>query len=85
MNSHSPDPPVCTAAREDHSPMCRVGAVKRMGVRGVSLKGATAKRRPPETLTNADFKVLESKSNIFLTTSVYFKTQILNGYKTHFA
>ena len=29
------------------------------------LKGGDAKTRPPETLTNADFKILYSKTNSF--------------------
>ena len=29
------------------------------------LKGEEAKTRPPETITNADFKILYSKKNLF--------------------
>ena len=29
------------------------------------VKGGDAKTRPPETLTNADFKILYSKKNLF--------------------
>ena len=38
-----------------------------------TVKGVPAKMRPPETLTNADFKVLYRTNILFLTTSVYFQ------------
>ena len=51
---------------------------------GGDLKGGDAKTRPPETLTNADFKILYSKNYLFLTTSAYFLNEnlelILNAY-----
>ena len=37
------------------------------------IKGAPARTRPPETLTNADFKLLYRTNILFLTTSVYFQ------------
>ena len=49
------------------------------------LKGAPAKTRLPETLTNADFELLESKSNLFFDNISVFWKKILNSYKAHFS
>ena len=41
------------------------------------IKGEPAKTRPPETLTNANSKVLHRKMKFFLTTSIYFQNKTL--------